>query len=242
MTFLSRLKFLMGIGFVLLLVGGLLLYLNSTMSVVHSYKAELSADAVTLGTDYPGLVVKQPVEEGDRVSKGQTLFEIRSPQLTQSLADHTTTAAALPFTVDIATGDIILKASDDGVIQKINYRAGSYAPVGGVLATINTVGSLYVVGHYRLAPPDYARIAKGNALAVTFPDNSKVQARIYNISVASNGTAVDTIIKGRLQHADINEFRFSVGTPVDVSLKLTDKTWYQSLQDIARHLLKPAAT
>lgn len=232
---------MMGIVFVLLLVGGLLLYLNSTMSEVHSYKAELGADAVTIGTDYPGLVVKQPVEEGDRVSKGQILFEIRSPQLTASLADHTTVAASLPFTLDIVTGDIILKASDDGVIQKINYRAGSYAPLGGVLATINTVGSLYVAGHYRLTPPDYARIAKGKALAVTFPDNSKVQARVYNISVASNGTAVDTIIKARLQSADINDFRFSVGTPVEASLKLTNKTWYQGLLDLGHQLLKPKA-
>ncbi|MEO8105317.1 MAG: biotin/lipoyl-binding protein [Candidatus Saccharibacteria bacterium] len=235
-------KFLMGLVFVLLLVGGLLLYLNNTMSTVHSYKAELRADAVTVGTDYPGLVVKQPVEEGDRVSKGQVLFEIRSPQLTASLADHTTTAAALPFTLDKTTGDIVFKASDDGVIQKINYRAGSYAPVGGVLATINTVGSLYVAGHYRLTPPDYARIAKGNALAVTFPDNSKVLAQVYNISVASNGNSVDTIIKGRLAHADINEFRFSVGTPVEASLKLTNKTWYQGLLDLGRQLLKPKAT
>ncbi|MBC7707683.1 HlyD family efflux transporter periplasmic adaptor subunit [Polaromonas sp.] len=241
MTFKNRLKFFLGLLTVFLIVGLLVLYLNHALSTVKTNKAALGADTITVGVDYPGLVSKQSVNEGEKVTKGQTIFEVTSPELAKDLANKSVVASALPFSVDPQTSNILVKATDTGVVEKINYLAGSYVPGGAVMATLNTVGSLYVLGHYNLSPPDYARVKKGNSMVVTFPDNTKLQATVYNIALAKDGDGVDTIVKARLPRANVADFRFPIGTPVDASLTLSQRTWYQDLNSFVRKLFKPAA-
>jgi multidrug efflux pump subunit AcrA (membrane-fusion protein) len=241
MKFTTRIKFFIGILIVFIIVGLLVFYLVSSMSVSHSSKAVLAADASSIGTDYAGLIVKQNVEEGDKVQKGQTLFEIASAQLNDAITNKTVAPSSLPFSINPSNNDILVKASDDGVVQKINYRQGSFVPSGGIVATVNTVGSLYVVANFRLSPPDYARINKNSKLEITFPDNTKMQATVFNITLASNDGHVDTVVKARLKNADISDFRFSVDTPVQATLQLNNAQWYQTVLDGIRQLLQPSA-
>jgi hypothetical protein len=240
MKFTARLKFLLGIVFVVIIVGALTWYLTSMMSVSSSSKAILSADASTIGTDYAGLVSQQNVQEGDKVKKGQPLFEIHSSQLIDSIKNKSVSVASLPFNLDPKTDDIILTANDDGVVDKIDYKLGSYAPNGSVVATINTVGSLYVVANFKLSPRDYARINKQNKLDITLPDNSHQLATVFAINLESKGNAVDTVIKARIKNADISDFRFSVGTPVEATLYLNQTTWYQTIMTYVQKLFRPA--
>jgi len=235
----SRLKLIFGIFVVIVVVGALALYLNSIMSVSQSSKAELAADSTSIGTDYPGLVVKQNVEIGDTVSKGQILFEIQSAQLNEAITTRNLVVASLPFSVDPTTNYIQLKANDDGVVEKIAYHEGSYAPAGGIVASVNTVGSLYVVAHFRLSPPDYARISKTNKMNIRLPDNSTQDATIFSIALVSNGENVDTVVKARIKNANISDFRFSVGTPVEATLRLSQDNWYQGLFTFIEQLFKP---
>lgn len=240
MKFTSRIKFFMGMVIVVIIVGLLGYYLVKSMSVSHSSKAVLAANASSIGTDYAGLIVKQNVEEGDRVQKGQTLFEIASAQLNDSITSKSVAPKSLPFSIDPSNNDILLKASDDGVIQRINYRQGSFAPSGGIVATVNTVGSLYVVANFKLSPPDYARISKDSKLEITFPDNTKMEATVFNITLASNNGHVDTVVKARLKGADISDFRFAVDTPVQATLQLSTTQWYQTILDGIQRLFKPS--
>jgi multidrug resistance efflux pump len=240
-SFKNRLKFFFGIVFAILLAGALAVYLNNALSTLHTTRANLRADSLTVGTDYPGLVVKLYVQEGDKVTKGQMLLEIRSQQLSDALLSGQVSATALPYSLNKTNQNIILTASDDGVIQKLFYQSGAYVPTGGIVATIDTVNSLYVEAHYSLTPPDYARIRKGDAIIVTFPDNSRIAATVSNISLVGNGAAVDTVIKAHLRSANLADFRFAVGTPVQATLKLTTKTWYQTLTDFTRKLFRPVA-
>lgn len=239
MKFTSRMKFMFGILFVVLLVGALTLYLNGIMSVAQSSKAELAADSTSIGTDYAGLVVQQNVEIGDKVTKGQVLFEIQSAHLKEVLDNKTVLESSLPFSLNPDNRNIQLKASDDGVIEKIAYQSGSYAPAGGIVATIDTVYSLYVIANFRLSPPDYARINKNSKLSLKFPDNSTQQATVFSIALVRNGSSVDTVVKARIKTADISDFRFSVGTPVQATLQLSQDTWYQSLFKYVEQLFKP---
>lgn len=239
MKFSSRIKFIFGIVIVVVLVGALSLYLNGIMSVAQSSKAELAADSTSIGTDYPGLVVKQNIEEGDKVAKGQVLFEIQSAQLNEALTSKSVLAGSLPFSVDPTTNYIQLKATDDGVVEKISYRVGSYAPAGGIVATVDTVGSLYVLANFRLSPPDYARIDKDSKIDLRLPDNSTQKATIFSIALVRNGDSVDTVVKARIKDADISDFRFSVGTPVEATLQLGQNTWYQALFTYVEQLFKP---
>lgn len=239
MKFTSRLRFLFGILFVIAIVGALAVYLNGIMSVSQSSKAELAADSTSIGTDYPGLVVKQNVEEGDKVTKGQVLFEIQSAQLNDALTTRNVAVSSLPFGVDPVTNYIQLKASDNGVVEKIDYHAGSYAPAGGIVATVNTVGSLYVIAHFHLSPPDYARIAKTSKIDLRLPDNSTQQATVFSIALQNNGNSTDTVVKARIKNADISDFRFSVGTPVQATLQLSQDNWFKGLFTVIEQLFKP---
>lgn len=240
MKFISRIRFIFGILIVILIVGALSMYLNNIMSVSQSTKAQLAADSTTVGTDYPGLIVKQNVEEGDTVTKGQVLFEIQSTQLNDDLTKGTVTASTLSFTVDPTTNYIRIKANDDGVVEKINYRAGSYVPGGGIVASVNTVGSLYVTAHFQLSPPDYARINKSNTISLRLPDNSTQTATVFSIALVSNGDNVDTVVKARIKNANISDFRFSVGTPVEATLQLNQDNIFQGLFNTIQQLFKPA--
>lgn len=241
MKFTSRLKFFFGIIIVLALVGALVLYLINSMSTVESYKAVLAADTSSLGTDYPGLIVKQNAEVGDKVKKGETLFEVNSAQLNGALNNGTASLRTLPFSVDPNSGNILIKAPDDGVVSKVFFPNGSFVPTGGIIANINTVGSLYVVATFKLSPPDYARINKHTTLSLTFPDNTTMQATVFDITLVSDGDRADTVMRARLKNADISDFRFSVGTPVQATLKLNTSTWYQELYNYILRLFKPGA-
>jgi hypothetical protein len=239
MKFTSRIRFVFGILVVVFIVGALSMYLNSIMSVSQSSKAQLAADSTTVGTDYAGLIVKQNVEEGDKVTKGQILFEIQSTLLNDTLTKGNVTTASLSFSVDPTTNYIQLKATDDGVIEKIDYRAGSYVPAGGIVASVDTVGSLYVIAHFHLSPPDYARINKANKVSLRLPDNSTQTATIFSIALVSNGDNVDTVVKARIKNADISDFRFSVGTPVEATLQLNQDNVFQGLLMSIQQLFKP---
>lgn len=239
----NRLKFITGIFFVLLLVGALILYLNTAMSTLRTSRSQLKSDSITVGTDYPGLITKQFVDEGDKVIKGQKLFLVNSQQLLQDISSGRINPASLPFVID-NDNNMVVAAKEDGVVREVFYRTGAYAPVGSILANIDTVESLYVEAHYDLSPPYYARLHKGDTMVVTLPDNTKINAIVYNISLVSRGEtveSVDTVIKARLQGADLSDFRFGVGTPVGASLKLTNETWYQGVVDFTKNLLKPKA-
>jgi hypothetical protein len=235
----GRIRMFFGIIIVILIVGCLALYLDGIMSMAQSFKAELDANAVSIGTDYPGLVVKQNVEEGDKVTKGEILFEIQSTQLNQDLSDKAVSASSLSFSVDPTTNYIELKAGDDGIVQKISYRAGSYVPGGNIVATIDTLSSLYVTASFHLSPPDYARINKANQLSLIFPDNSTKKATIYSIALVPDGDGVDTVVKAHLVNADTSDFEFSVGTPVHATLQLSQAKWYQGLTNDIEQLFKP---
>jgi multidrug resistance efflux pump len=236
----GRIRLFLGILFVVAIVGLLTIKLNNTLSVAHSSKAELNADVSTIGTDYPGLIVKQYVEEGDTVKKDQTLFEIQSTILNEALANNSVSAASLPVSLNALNKNILLKAAADGVIRTINYKIGSYAPAGGIIANINTVESLYVIANFRLSPPDYARITKDSTVDIRLPDNSSLRAKTFSIALVRNGDNVDTLVKARIKNADVSDFRFSIGTPVTATLRLRQTAWYQPLYDYVKKLFNPS--
>jgi len=240
MSIWSRTRFLFGVVFVVILVGLLVLYLNNTMSAVHADQANLSADTTNVGIDYPGLVMAQDVNEGDKVTKGETLFVVESPELTSDIASHVVTITSLPFSLD-TSGNILVKANTNGVIQKIDYPGGSYVPGGVVMATLYAANHLYISGDFHLSPPDYARLKQGSTMDVTFPDDSMTQATVYNIALTQEGNTVETVVKAWLPQAEIASLHFPLGTPVEASLKLTNTTWWNNVRSAFNKLFRPRA-
>ncbi|HEU0266541.1 MAG TPA: biotin/lipoyl-binding protein [Candidatus Saccharimonadaceae bacterium] len=239
MKFLTRIKFSTGLLVVILIVGALTLYLNAMMSTAQSFKAQIGADTQGLGSDFPGVVSAQNVNEGDKVKKGEILFEVNSPELTQQLNAGTIEKSQLTQPMDPKTGAIEVTAPAAGAVQKVYAIVGSSVQADAPIVDINPVGSLYAIAYFHLNTPDYARIHTGSMMTVTLPDNTKVQAKTYTINLKQDGSTVETVIKARFNHPNMTDFRFAVGTPVDATLKINDKPWYQSLFELVRTLFEP---
>lgn len=235
----SKFKFLVGILMVFVLVGGLLVYLQYSMSKSSSRSARIDANTYTIGVDYSGIIEKQYVEEGQTVKAGDSLFEIRSSALADAIANKKIEVSTLLFDVT-KDGNILLKAANPGVINKVNYREGTYVPANSELASVNLVDSLFVTATYRLSPPDYARIKKGSLVTVTLPDNKRLTAKVFDISLVNKDNDVDTVIKAEFDKSQINTFVFAVGTPVQTVLHFENGSWLQSLTDRAKELLQPS--
>lgn len=237
----SKVRLFFGILIVIVAVGALTLFLIDSMSRSTSVKATLEAQARSIGTDYSGLVVAQEVEEGDTVKKDDVLFEIDSQQLKQSLDNGTVKRESLTVTLNSANNNIQVRANNDGVIDTINFREGAYVPSNAVIATQYVIDSQFVKAHFKLSPPDYARIDEGIALEVLFPDNTKKKATITTVSLESSEDeqSVETVVIAKINDTDMSDFRFAVGTPVDATLQLQQDTWYQSIYNFVQRLFTP---
>jgi hypothetical protein len=237
----ARLRLFFGIIFVIALVATLTLILSASMSTSNSVKASLAAQARSVGTDYPGLVVKQNVEEGQTVEEGDVLFEIDSQALKQSLDNGAVEADNLNVTINPDNNNIELRAANSGIVDEILFSEGAYIPANSVVATIYVVDSLYVNARFQLSPPDYARIDKNEPLELLFPDNTKKNAEItsVNLEKSENEETVDTVIVAKIKDADMDDFRFSVGTPVDATLQLRQEAWFQNIVTFIRQLFTP---
>ncbi len=241
MKFSGKVRLIIGILVVVVVVAILTLILAVSLSTSNSVKATLNAQARSIGTDYPGLVVKQNVEEGQSVKKDDVLFEIDSQQLKQSLSNGTVSASSLNFTLNPTNNNIELRANNSGVIDEIIFREGAYIPGSAVVATVFVVDTLFVEAHFQLSPPDYARINKNEPIELLFPDNTKKTATITSVNLESSEDeeSVDTVIVAKIEDADMDDFRFSVGTPVNATLHLEQDSLTQSMLNFVQRLFTP---
>lgn len=238
MRFLERVKFFVGLLIVITVVGLLFLALNYSMSNKSSLKATLETDAYAVHNDYDGVLRRQFVDPGDTVEEGDRLFEISSPSLTQSLKDDRVDRDSLLFEV-ADNGNMILLANAAGTIQQINFSVGSYIETNSTIATVATQNARYIVAYYLLNAPDYARINRDNAVQVTLPDNTRFEAKVFDITLEQDGEQVFTVVRARLpENASILP-TFTSGTPVSTSWQLENSDWQDALFDFVKLLIEP---
>lgn len=240
MGFFARLKFLIGLLLVVAAVATLFLLLNYTMSNKSSQRATLETDAYTITSDYAGVLRRQFVASGDRVEEGDRLFEISSPGLTQAIRDDRVDEDSLLFEV-ASNGNMILLANAPGVVQQINFAAGSYIEANLDIASVATLNARYVVAYYLLNAPDYARINRDNLVQVTLPDNSRYEAEVFDISLEQDGEQVFTVVRARLPEDASILPTFTSGTPVSTTWQLNSSDWQNSLFNLMRSLAEPQA-
>ncbi len=236
MSWTNRFRLFFGLLFVGLVLFGLLVALNFSLSNISSRSAQLRADTITIGTDYSGIITKQYVIQGAHVSAGQPLFVIKSSLLNNGIASGTINKADLAYSVD-NQNQITLKATNAGTVSNISYIEGAFVPANNEIATVTRDNSFYVVAKFELSPPDYARIHNGDLLSVTLPNNQRVQASVFDVSVESVGTDAQTVIKARVKN--LPKSSFTIGTPVSCELHLSGKTLYDSTKQTLEKLIKP---
>lgn len=240
MNFTSRIKFFIGIISVIVIAMGLFVYLDYSMSRVHSTDAQLSSDTYTVGIDYSGIVEKQYVDEGAYIKTNDPLFEVRSSTLADAIRNNEVAKSSLLYSVT-DEGRVLISAAANGQIQTIKYRAGAFVPANSELAVVNTENGMYVNATYKLSSPDYARLNNKSKIAVTFPDNKKLEGSVYDISLETIDKEVFTTVRARINQDDVNRVAFTVGTPVETTLFLDTKTWYSQISHGIQSLFNPGS-
>jgi multidrug resistance efflux pump len=221
MTWRNRFRMIFGLLFVAALVAALTLVMSQRKGETTSESASVVAEAYPVGTDYPGAVVKQFVEEGDEVVVGDPIATVQSNALAQDLADKVAPASSDVYDVS-ADGTLTIKSSVNGVVDSIDVRQGGYAAAGSTIATVWSTDTLYVEAKYRLDPTDYGRVEKGALVSIDLPDTQRVQGKVTSVDVKThNGVAVTTVrVDGKgLVYGD-KDGLMAPGTPVVATLQL----------------------
>lgn len=239
MKFWTRLKFTLGILFVILLSGALFLYLEHSMARIHSVEAHLESDSYTVGIDYSSVVEKEYVEENSYVKVGDPLFELRSSSLAQAIRNNEVAQNSLLYSVT-ERGTVLITAAADGRVQKVSERTGAFVPANSELAVINLQNGLYIKATYKLSSPDYARIGAGSLIVVTLPDGVVLNGSVYDISLEMVDKQVHTTVKARIDQAKVNTVAFGVGTPVETVLHLNSDTLVTRLSHYLQQLFQPS--
>ncbi|MEO5919616.1 MAG: HlyD family efflux transporter periplasmic adaptor subunit [Pseudolysinimonas sp.] len=221
MTWRNRFRMFFGLIFVVVLVAGLTLVLSQRKGETTSESAAVVAEAYPVGTDYPGAVVEQFVEEGDQVVVGDPIATVQSNDLAQDLADGVAPATSDVYDVS-ADGTLTVKSSVNGVIDSIEVRQGGYAAAGSTIATVWSTDTLFVEAEYLLSPTDYGRIEKGAIVSVDLPDTERVDGTVTSVDVATHdGIAVTTVrVDSETLVYGGEDGLMAPGTPVVATLQL----------------------
>lgn len=233
-----RIKLAGGILVVLLLVSGLFLYLNYSMSNISSRSATIESDGYAVSIEYGGTISEQFIEVGDRVKTGDPLFEIQSSTLSDALDSDSATVRNLPFSVT-DDGNAVVRASNDGIIREVNFLNGAFVPANTQMAAVDIDNAKYVTARFLLNAPDYARIVREEPVTVTLPDNTHLEAEIFDITLEKNGENVYTIVKARFDQSANIPTTFASGTPVQTRWQLEQNVWYRSSLEFLQRLFEP---
>jgi len=221
MTWRNRFRMFFGLVFVVVLIAALTLVMSQRKGETTSESASIVAEAYPIGTDYPGAVVEQFVEEGDQVVVGDSIATVQSTALAQDITDGVAPSSSDVYDV-AADGTLTVKSSVNGVIDSIEVRQGGYAAAGSTIATVWSTDKLYVEAEYLLDPTDYGRIEKGALVSLALPDTQRVDGTVGSVDVSTvDGVAVTTVrVESETLVYGAEDGLIAPGTPVVATLQL----------------------
>jgi HlyD family secretion protein len=230
MKFKNRAKLITGLIIFSAICVGFVLYIDSARSSLGSQKAELKTDSYAVGLDFSGIILEQYVNEGDMVKRGQSLLLIKSATLTENLNNKNLQQSDLLYPLD-KDGNVIITSSQSGLVERINYRQGSFFPANKELANISDAQSVYVKATYRISPRDFNNVTKNSRIAVSLPDGSVVSGSVRNTKIVSQSDIIVVEMEAKLANINATNFRTLNGTPVSAELTVRDNTFISQLKN-----------
>lgn len=241
MSWTNRLRLWGGLLATVLLVAVLTLVFNQRQIQATSQSANVAAPTYAVGADYGGTVIKQDVEEGARVTKGQELFTVQSLQLKSEIAKGLEIGNSDSYTVDKARGAITYMAPRDGLITTLDAKLGNSIPTGTAMAELTVTTDRYVDAYLQLTPRDYARLERGAAADILMPNNQTIRGTVQGFAVetAEDGSAKTRV---RIETADLQRMDEvglgNPGTPVVTTIRLRDDGPLAGVNDLAVDFLR----
>lgn len=239
MTWINRLRLLGGVFGVFVIGAVLTLVFNQRQTEVASLTASVAADSYDVGAAYGGTVIKQDVQEGDSVTKGQKLFTIQSVSLQQDLANGVKIQNSDAYDVNKNKGTLTYKATVAGQIEDLQAKLGSSLGAGTPFAKITVVGSQYVDAKFLLSPRDYQRVQQGAKASILLPNNQSVDGTVTTIKVATDNAKALTDV--RIDSTALKAAQPTLtksGTPVVATVHLRDDGPLAGVSDMAFNFLR----
>lgn len=230
MKFKNRAKLITGLIIFVAVCAGFVLYLDTARSSLDSQKAELKTNSYVVGLDFSGIILKQYVNEGDMVTRGQNLFLVKSATLTENLNNKNLEQSDLLYPLD-KDGNIIITSSQSGLVERLNYRQGSFFPANKELAYISDANSVYVKATYRISPRDFNNVSRDSRITVRLPDGSAVSGSVRNTKIVSQSDIIVVEMEAKLANINATNFRTLNGTPVSAKLTVRERTFISQIKD-----------
>lgn len=238
MTWHNRLRLVTGFIVVVLLVGVLTVVFNQRQNQITSLTGQVTADVYGVGADYPGTVVEQNVNLGDRVTVGQKLFTVQSIQLKEAIAKNLNVADTIAYKVNPTLGAITYYSVVSGHVTDLSARLGNSLAAAGSLASITADQARYVEAKFRLVPRDYARVKIGAQARVTLPNDQIVQGVVKEVSVVTDVAGTTATLRLTIPDlGSVPESLSSPGTPVSVGVSLQDTGPLAGVSDLLVNLM-----
>lgn len=232
MSIKSGLKLVSSLFLVALICASLLIYVNANMATVESHSASLEFTSYALGSEYDGIISRQYVVSGDKVTTGQPLFEISSDVLKQRLSSGDTKPSDLNYKLT-STKDLIISAQNNGVIGKVNFVLRSFITSGQILATINDISEAKIKAEFNLSGPQYSKLSPSTPLIVTVAGGKKVPSTIKGISQKSKDGKTITTVTAAATKLDSDQTIYDNETPITMKLTLNTDIYYDRLVRLA---------
>jgi multidrug resistance efflux pump len=235
----NRARLLLGLLLVLAIVAAGTLLFTQRQHRAVSTTATVVAESFPVGTDYGGIVTRQYVDVGDDVLAGDALFDIHSLDLRRDIASGYVVDPAVIAGVG-EDGTMSVVATVDGTIASVAVPQGGFAQSGGVIASLDRAGSLFVEARFVLDAREYARLTEGAEAEIVLPDEDTLRGSVGHIDVETiDGRAMLTvrIDSDKLTDAQATGL-FQPGTPVAVRVDLRDDGLLAGVADALHDLLR----
>jgi multidrug efflux pump subunit AcrA (membrane-fusion protein) len=143
-------------------------------------------------SDINGYLQKVQIHLGQRISRGQELFEIRSKE-----SEHLGNTINKLDTAFHFNGTVSVKSPSDGYITELSYKAGDYVQDNEILAAICDISSLVFLLELPYELSSY--IPDNKNIDLLLPDGNKLKG-----TIESSLPAVDPVSQTRLCVIHVN--------------------------------------
>jgi hypothetical protein len=224
-------------GLFLLFVFGLVIffYRDTQNGIKITRQSNINADSYVLGFDYSGIITSEPVKKGQYVHKGDALAYIKSSSLLVDINANKISKSDLTYPLS-EDNQIIMQATQDGVLTDVNFLAGSYVPANQTIFKITASQAPYVVSRYDLSRTDFQKLNLKTELQVKLPSGRLVVSPIRQIMVDTSSNNTGSSVRVDIQSAIDPDRNLLIGSPVEATLHLEKQTKLQKFLHYIRGL------
>jgi len=179
-------------------------------SYIVSSQGSLQSNLYTIGIDYTGVILNILVKAGDRVSKDQPLVVLKSSTLIDRLNESKISKDDLIYDLT-SDNNILLKAQNSGVVDKVLFTQGSFIPANSEILNIVDEG-YFVTAKFTIPESDFYLIKK-DIPAIMSIGNDTYKGSLQDFEILESEDSL-IYIEATIIPENVQEFQeYRIGSP-----------------------------